>query len=269
MAFVLDCSVAMARVFPDEASKATTQLRGSLTDGRAFVPSLWPVEVGSALLAGTCRGHIRADEWPEISAKPDTLPMGPISMDSHRPATDPFHGSHGVTNVNAPRHATAPVADADHAVDEQRGSCHSVRGFDRSCLISSSAASRGWPSIRAPYISRPNRHSRYAYGGRCLRLPIDTVCPFTTPPIWNSPCACDCRSSRSTDLSLQPRGRPESIRPPRCSRAWGSEVRNSRSVRLASDRLTGCLNEIGMASEKPAVHSPTTSNELEPTQISR
>ena len=48
MAFVLDCSVAMAWVFPDEATESTGRLRDSLIDGRAFVRSLWPVEVASA-----------------------------------------------------------------------------------------------------------------------------------------------------------------------------------------------------------------------------
>ena len=42
MPFVLDCSTTMAWVFPDEASEATGQLRDSLIEDRAFVPSLWP-----------------------------------------------------------------------------------------------------------------------------------------------------------------------------------------------------------------------------------
>ena len=53
MAFVLDCSVTMAWVFLDEATDATEWLRDSLVEGRAFVPSLWPVEVGSVLLTAT------------------------------------------------------------------------------------------------------------------------------------------------------------------------------------------------------------------------
>jgi len=75
MAFVLDCSVAMAWVFPDEASEATDRLRDSLVDDRAFVPSLWPVEVGSVLLAATRRGRIGMSEWPVICASLDALPI--------------------------------------------------------------------------------------------------------------------------------------------------------------------------------------------------
>ena len=48
--FVLDCSVMMAWVFPDEASEATDRLRESMIRGGAFVPALWPVEVGNVLL---------------------------------------------------------------------------------------------------------------------------------------------------------------------------------------------------------------------------
>ena len=75
MAFVLDCSATMAWVFPDEASEATARLCDSLIDCRAFVPSLWPVEVGSALLNATRRGRVRAEEWPEIFSSIDALPI--------------------------------------------------------------------------------------------------------------------------------------------------------------------------------------------------
>ena len=75
MAFVLDCSVTMAWVFPDEATEATNQLRDSLVEGRAFVPSLWPVEVGNVLLVATRRNRIRVDDWREIRASLEALPI--------------------------------------------------------------------------------------------------------------------------------------------------------------------------------------------------
>ena len=40
MAFVLDCSVTMAWIFRDEATRATGQLRDSLVEGRAYVPTI-------------------------------------------------------------------------------------------------------------------------------------------------------------------------------------------------------------------------------------
>ena len=75
MAFVLDCSVTMAWVFPDEATEATNQLRDSLLESRAFVPSLWPVEVGNVLLVATRRNRIRVDDWREIRASLEALPI--------------------------------------------------------------------------------------------------------------------------------------------------------------------------------------------------
>ena len=75
MAFVLDSSVTMAWVFPDEATEATNELRDSLVERRAFVPSLWPVEVGNVLLVATQRNRIRADDWREIRASLEELPI--------------------------------------------------------------------------------------------------------------------------------------------------------------------------------------------------
>ena len=75
MAFVLDCSVTMAWLFPDEATEATDRLRDALIDSRAFAPSLWPVEVGNALLVATRRGRIRATEWSQIRGYLSALPI--------------------------------------------------------------------------------------------------------------------------------------------------------------------------------------------------
>ena len=66
MTFVLDCSVTLAWIFPDEASAETDRLRDSLTGGRAFVPALWPIEVGNVLSVATRRERIARDEWGRI-----------------------------------------------------------------------------------------------------------------------------------------------------------------------------------------------------------
>ena len=73
--FVLDCSVTMSWVFPDEASEATDRLRETMIEGRAFVPALWPVEVGNVLLTATRRGRISAGEWPRIRTNLEALPV--------------------------------------------------------------------------------------------------------------------------------------------------------------------------------------------------
>ena len=75
MAFVLDCSVTRAWVFPDEANESTDRLRDSLIEGSAFVPSLWPVEVGNVLLVATRRGRITRNDWHRIHANLGSLPI--------------------------------------------------------------------------------------------------------------------------------------------------------------------------------------------------
>ncbi|MDE0082081.1 MAG: type II toxin-antitoxin system VapC family toxin [Gammaproteobacteria bacterium] len=73
--FVLDCSLAMAWVFPDEATETTDRLLDALTDGRAFVPALWPVEVANVLLVATWRRRIAETDWPRIRRNLDALPI--------------------------------------------------------------------------------------------------------------------------------------------------------------------------------------------------
>ena len=62
MAFVLDCSVTTAWVFPDEANDATERLRESLIEESAFVPALWPIETGNVLLMATRRERITTSD---------------------------------------------------------------------------------------------------------------------------------------------------------------------------------------------------------------
>lgn len=103
MAFVLDCSVAMAWVFPDEATEATGRLRDSLVDDRAFVPSLWPIEVGSVLLAATQRGRVGTNEWRQICASLEALPIEiePVSTSRVWGATLRLASEHGLSVYDA------------------------------------------------------------------------------------------------------------------------------------------------------------------------
>ncbi len=93
----------MAWVFPDEASEVTDGLRDSLVDGRAFVPSLWPVKVGSVLSAATKRGRLRADEWPGICASLEALPIeiDPVSTSRVWGPALALAGGHGLSVCDA------------------------------------------------------------------------------------------------------------------------------------------------------------------------
>jgi hypothetical protein len=50
--FVLDCSVAIAWGFADEADAYAALVLGALRNASAIVPSVWALEVANVLLAG-------------------------------------------------------------------------------------------------------------------------------------------------------------------------------------------------------------------------
>ncbi len=59
MSFVLDCSAALPWVFGDEACTATDGLLKEMVDGRkAWVPAIWPLEVGNVLLGALRKKRI-------------------------------------------------------------------------------------------------------------------------------------------------------------------------------------------------------------------
>ncbi|MEN9471483.1 MAG: PIN domain-containing protein [Candidatus Aquirickettsiella gammari] len=58
MGFVLDASIALSWCFTDEASAHTWNLLERLEEETAFVPSLWPLEVGNILILAERRKRI-------------------------------------------------------------------------------------------------------------------------------------------------------------------------------------------------------------------
>ena len=57
-AFVPDASVALAWCFADEANDYADQALDRLGGAAALVPSIWPLEVGNALLGAERRGRL-------------------------------------------------------------------------------------------------------------------------------------------------------------------------------------------------------------------
>ena len=78
-AFVLDCSIAAAWLFEDEARPETDDLLEQLRDGGALVPNLWHLEVGNVLVQAEKRGRINV---AQISARLDLLASLPIVTDA-------------------------------------------------------------------------------------------------------------------------------------------------------------------------------------------
>jgi len=88
MAFVLDCSMTMAWVFPDEATVQTDAIRDSLLEETAFVPGLWSVEVANVLLVATRRGRIAESDWPVVIGALSALPIEVDPETSERALAD-------------------------------------------------------------------------------------------------------------------------------------------------------------------------------------
>ena len=74
--FVLDCSVAIAWVFDDQASDATDALLRELQDGgHAVVPPLWHLEFGNVLVQAARRGKLTVAETSQRLAFFADLPI--------------------------------------------------------------------------------------------------------------------------------------------------------------------------------------------------
>jgi predicted nucleic acid-binding protein len=103
MAFVLDCSMTMAWVFPDEATDATDALLESLLSDSAVVPALWSVEVGNVLLVATRRGRIVEEDWVRVRRTLAAFPIDvdPASTERVLGAVLPLASEHGISVYDA------------------------------------------------------------------------------------------------------------------------------------------------------------------------
>lgn len=75
MPFVLDCSMTMAWIFPDEVTQNSESVRDSLVMDFALVPALWFHEVGNVLCSATRRGRIDRKDWSSIQENLSELPI--------------------------------------------------------------------------------------------------------------------------------------------------------------------------------------------------
>lgn len=84
MSFVLDASVVLAWLLPDEQSASAERLVTRVTQDRVFAPSLLLLEVGNALLQAERRGRITPALRRDLLGAFTTLPiiLEPIATDS-------------------------------------------------------------------------------------------------------------------------------------------------------------------------------------------
>ena len=75
MPFVLDSSVALAWVMPDEGNPDVDLLCDRLTHDAAVVPPIWPLEIGNVLLVAKRRGRMTHDDMDRLAGELRALPV--------------------------------------------------------------------------------------------------------------------------------------------------------------------------------------------------
>jgi predicted nucleic acid-binding protein len=73
--FVLDASVALAWVLPDEGNAYADACLDRTTTEGAVVPPIWPLEVGNVLLIALRRGRVRREEFEVCVDRLASLPI--------------------------------------------------------------------------------------------------------------------------------------------------------------------------------------------------
>lgn len=73
--FVLDCSVATAWCFEDEASPYTEAVLDRLSGEEALVPALWPIEMGNVLFEAEQKGRISVAQSARLVELLQGLPI--------------------------------------------------------------------------------------------------------------------------------------------------------------------------------------------------
>jgi predicted nucleic acid-binding protein len=85
--FVMDCSIAAAWCFEDEASEITDSLLERVRDHGALVPSLWLLEITNVLLQAERKNRISASD---ATTRLQLLRILPISIE-HSTQTEVFN----------------------------------------------------------------------------------------------------------------------------------------------------------------------------------
>lgn len=88
MAFVLDCSVTLTWLLPDERADTTDALADTLEHTWAVVPAIWPYEVANALLVAQRRARIGESDLTRMRQALALLPIEVETVASGQVWTD-------------------------------------------------------------------------------------------------------------------------------------------------------------------------------------
>lgn len=85
MAFVLDCSVVITWILPDEGRHRVAALLERLASEGAVVPEVWSLEVANALLVAQRRGRLTEKDVERALEDLAALPID-VDQETHRQA---------------------------------------------------------------------------------------------------------------------------------------------------------------------------------------
>lgn len=100
---VIDASIALSWVFPDEgAAEAEIGLKRVVAEG-ALVPALWPLEVLNGLLVGERKRRLKLSDVPVVVALFRDLPLraAPASIEAAFDRVSPIARDHRLTSYDA------------------------------------------------------------------------------------------------------------------------------------------------------------------------
>ena len=127
MAFVLDSSVALTWLMPDEANEHADALARRLETENALVPPIWPLEVGNAMLTAVRRKRITNAEFQRYVAALGDIPIdidgGAQLSDILRLAQQCQLTSYDAAYLELAQRRNASLATFDVAL---RAACHSL-----------------------------------------------------------------------------------------------------------------------------------------------
>lgn len=76
MSYVIDPSVALAWLLPDETNDRANTIRQAIEDGaEAWIPAHWRLEIGNGLLMAERRGRIAPEQVTQALSLVESLPL--------------------------------------------------------------------------------------------------------------------------------------------------------------------------------------------------
>lgn len=131
MSLVLDCSVALAWLLPDEHSAPVDAVMDRVAASRAWVPGLWRLEVANSLQTAVRRGRISA-EFRDASLSDLSLLTIRVDPDTSSFSwSDTLHlaDTHGLTLYDAAylelaKRLGLPLASLDSALRTAASACN-------------------------------------------------------------------------------------------------------------------------------------------------